>query len=93
MPKKPNGSLSINYLKLLLTIKKLLIFTYQRLQSKLSYQPIGFDLLPKEFLFSDLETLYSSILNRTIDRRNFRKKILSFDILEETQNISKNNTG
>jgi 8-oxo-dGTP diphosphatase len=73
--------------------QKIVDFAYQRLQSKLSYQPIGFDLLPKEFLFSDLETLYSSILNRTIDRRNFRKKILSFGILEETKNISKNNTG
>ena len=57
---------------------------YSRLQSKLTYQPIGFDLLPKEFLFSDLENLYCTILGKEIDRRNFRKKILSFDILEET---------
>ena len=60
----------------------------QRLKSKLSYQPIGFDLLPKEFLFSELENLYCSILEKPIDRRNFRKKILSFDILEETEIFS-----
>lgn len=65
----------------------------QRLQNKLSYQPIGFDLLPKEFQFSDLENLYSSILEKEIDRRNFRKKLLSFGILEETDKFSQKKTG
>ncbi|WP_129020901.1 NUDIX hydrolase [Edaphocola flava] len=55
-----------------------------RLQSKLKYQPIGFDLLPEQFLFSDLEQLYATILNQDIDRRNFRKKILSLGVVEET---------
>lgn len=64
-----------------------------RLQSKLTYQPIGFDLLPKEFLFSELENLYCTILNKEIDRRNFRKKILSFDIIEETEKFGNNIKG
>jgi 8-oxo-dGTP diphosphatase len=65
---------------------KTIIETAQkRLQSKLTYQPVGFDLLPKEFLFSELENLYCTILNKEIDRRNFRKKILSFEIVEETE--------
>ena len=55
----------------------------ERLQNKLTYEPIGFDLLENKFLFSDLEKLYMTILEKQIDRRNFRKKILSFDILEE----------
>ena len=65
----------------------------ERLKSKLSYQPIGFDLLPKKFLFSDLENLYTLILNKEIDRRNFRKKIMSFEILEETQVFSDKKNG
>ncbi|RZJ71262.1 NUDIX domain-containing protein [Flavobacterium sp.] len=56
----------------------------ERLRAKLAYQPIGFDLLPKKFPFSDLENLYASILEKEIDRRNFRKKILSFGLLHET---------
>jgi len=60
---------------------------FKRLQNKLSYQPIGFDLLGVEFPFSDLEQLYMTILQRKIDRRNFRKKILSFGFLEETGNV------
>ncbi|WP_172406539.1 NUDIX domain-containing protein [Pedobacter sp. AJM] len=62
---------------------------HQRLKSKLTYQPIGFDLLDQEFLFSDLENLYCSILERSIERRNFRKKILSFGIVKETGKVVK----
>jgi 8-oxo-dGTP diphosphatase len=62
---------------------------HQRLKSKLTYQPIGFDLLDQQFLFSDLENLYCSILERDIDRRNFRKKILSFGIVKETGKVVK----
>ena len=65
---------------------------HKRLKGKLTYQPIGFDLLDQEFLFSDLENLYCSILEQDIDRRNFRKKILSFGIIKETNKIVKTST-
>ncbi|GAA3759753.1 NUDIX domain-containing protein [Flavobacterium ginsengiterrae] len=65
----------------------------ERLKAKLTYEPIGFDLLPKEFLFSELENLYCTILEKEIERRNFRKKILSFGIVEETENYSPIKTG
>lgn len=74
--------------KLAFDHNKIVDLAYQRLQNKLTYQPIGFDLLPTEFLFSDLENLYTTILNKSIDRRNFRKKILSFDVLIETDKFS-----
>lgn len=65
----------------------------QRLQAKLTYEPIGFDLLPSTFLFSDLEALYTCILKKEIDRRNFRKKIMGFGILEETELFSQQKAG
>ena len=65
----------------------------ERLKAKLTYEPIGFDLLPEAFLFSELENLYCTILEKEIDRRNFRKKILSFEIIEETNNFSPLKTG
>jgi 8-oxo-dGTP diphosphatase len=81
---------SINDLPKLAFDHQAIIDTAQkRLQSKLTYQPIGFDLLPKEFLFSELENLYCTILEKVIDRRNFRKKILSFGIVEETEKFGK----
>lgn len=56
----------------------------ERLSAKLHYQPVGFDLLPKEFLFADLENLYMTVFQRELDRRNFRKKILNLGFVEET---------
>lgn len=53
----------------------------ERLRGKIRYQPIGFELLPKRFSLTQLQTLYEAILGRTIDKRNFRKKLLAFDFL------------
>lgn len=64
-----------------------------RLKAKINYQPIGFELLDNEFPFSDLENLYQTILNKKIDRRNFRKKIMSFEILKETKKMYKSGSG
>jgi 8-oxo-dGTP diphosphatase len=55
----------------------------QRLRGKLTYEPIGFELIDKEFPFSDLEKLYQTLLNRDLDRRNFKRKILAYGFLEE----------
>lgn len=69
---------------------KILQFAITRLRAKITYEPIGFELLDEKFPFSDLENLYTTLLGRPIDRRNFRKKILSLDILDELdEKISK----
>ena len=59
-----------------------------RLRRNIKYQPIGFELLPKKFTLTELQNLYESILEKELDKRNFRKKILSMNILKllsETQ--------
>ena len=47
-------------------------------------QPLGFELLPKLFTLPQLQTLYESIYNNKFDSRNFRKKILTLNVLEKT---------
>jgi 8-oxo-dGTP diphosphatase len=74
----------VSKIDLLFDHTEILSKALDRLRAKLTYAPIGFDLLPKEFLFSELEQLYVTILGRPIDRRNFRKKIMSFELLQET---------
>lgn len=59
----------------------------KRLRGKVRYQPIGFELLPERFSLSQLQHLYEAILERTLDKRNFRKKILGMDLLVETDEI------
>jgi 8-oxo-dGTP diphosphatase len=59
-----------------------------RLQAKVRYQPIGFELLPEKFTLSQLQHLYEAVLEGKLDKRNFRKKVLGFGLLlplKETQ--------
>ncbi|MFN3405309.1 MAG: NUDIX hydrolase [Cytophagaceae bacterium] len=69
--------------KLAFDHKKILQTAMDRLRGKMTYEPIGFELLPNKFPFSDLEQLYMIILDREIDRRNFKKKIMSLGIVDE----------
>lgn len=57
---------------------------HDRLKNKILYQPVGFELLEEKFPFSELEKLYMAVLDRSIDRRNFKKKVVKFGFLEET---------
>ncbi|EKF54907.1 NUDIX family hydrolase [Galbibacter marinus] len=51
------------------------------LRRKAKHQPIGFELLPEKFTIPQLQSLYEAIFQRKLDPGNFRKKILSFKIL------------
>ena len=53
------------------------------LQSQIKIKPIGFELLPEKFTLVQLQDLYEAIYQRKVDKRNFRKKILSMEILEK----------
>ncbi|WP_423149307.1 NUDIX hydrolase [Rubrolithibacter danxiaensis] len=53
----------------------------EALRIQLNYQPIGLNLLPREFTMSELQKMYEVILNKKLDRRNFQRRMLSFDIL------------
>ncbi len=58
-----------------------------RLKTKVRYEPIGFELLPAKFTLSQLQHLYEAVLGTALDKRNFRKKVLSYGLLialEET---------
>ena len=61
---------------------------YQRLEAKVHYQPIGFELLPKKFTLTQLQSLYETILGLKLDKRNFRKKILQMDLLVPLKDFS-----
>lgn len=60
-----------------------------RLKGKVRYQPIGFELLPRKFTLSELQRMYEIILQATLDKRNFRKKILSMDLLIKLDEVQK----
>jgi 8-oxo-dGTP diphosphatase len=53
------------------------------LKNQVKIRPVGFELLPEKFTLVQLQDLYEAIYQRTVDKRNFRKKILSMGILEK----------
>lgn len=59
-------------------------YALTRLRYKLEYTMVGFELLPDTFTLSELQHAYELILGETLDKRNFRRKVLSAEILEYT---------
>ena len=69
---------------------QILLVAIARLRSKIRYEPIGFELLPQNFSLSQLQRLYETVLDRPLDKRNFRKKILGMDLLIDTGKVEHN---
>lgn len=76
---------SLKNKKLAFDHNEILEYGITRLQNKVKYEPIGFELLPKQFTMSELFDLYKAILGDELDRRNFIKKINSFELLKKTK--------
>lgn len=68
---------------------KIIKYAIQRLRWKVEYTNVVYSLLPGEFTFGQLQATYEAILGRPLDKRNFRKKILSLNILKHTGKIRK----
>jgi 8-oxo-dGTP diphosphatase len=63
---------------------------HRRLVSKLDYSTIAFGFMPKTFTLSELQCVYETLLHQPLDKRNFRKRMLSLDLIEETGRMRRN---
>ncbi len=64
--------------------KAILDYALRRLRYKLEYTAVGFELLPDEFTLAELQAAYEIILGDPLDKRNFRRRILEANVIEET---------
>ncbi|MCK3683289.1 NUDIX hydrolase [Maribellus sp. YY47] len=64
--------------------KDIISHALKTLREEAKYHPVGFHLLPDKFTLNELQTLYEVILGKTLDTRNFRKKILNMNLLMDT---------
>lgn len=69
--------------------KDMISKAHEILKRKVSREPIGFNLLPSLFTLSQLQTLHEAVLGRSIDKRNFRKKVKDMPFIEKTNQIDK----
>jgi len=65
--------------------EKIVAMALKRLRAKVGYEPIGLHWLPKEFSLSELRQIYEVILGRSLDRRNFYKKLKGTGLLIPTR--------
>jgi len=61
----------------------------RRLRRRCRTQPVGFELLPEKFTLPQLMKLYEAIFQQEFDKRNFRKKMLSFGLLRKLEEKEK----
>lgn len=59
-------------------------YAAERLRNKLEYTTIAFQLLPERFTLTELQRVYEIVLGHPLDKRNFRKKMLSLGLVRET---------
>lgn len=69
--------------------KKIIEYSLQRTRERLEYFPITYKLLQDKFTLTELQKTYELILNKQLDKRNFRKKILAGSMLVETDEFTK----
>lgn len=65
--------------------RSILDYSLDRLRNKLEYTTVGFQLLPARFSLSELQEVYEAILDKKLDKRNFRRKIALLKILRPTR--------
>ncbi|GAB4416940.1 MAG: hypothetical protein OHK0039_26710 [Bacteroidia bacterium] len=69
---------------LMLDHAQILATAYETLRQHLYYQPIGLNLLPRQFIMPELQSLYETVLDRQLDRRNFQRRMLGYGIVVPT---------
>ncbi len=69
--------------------EKIIALAIDRIKNKIEYTNIAFQLLPEKFTLAELQEVYETILEKDIDKRNFRKKIAELDMIEELNEFKK----
>src|SRR5215216_3255267 len=64
--------------------REILDYAVRRLQSKLGYSSLGFELLAEEFTLPELQHVYETVLGVALNRGNFRRKVLEAGVVEDT---------
>lgn len=69
--------------------QKIIAYARERLAAKLTYTNAVYGLLQPKFTLTELQKSYEAVFGRELDKRNFRKKFLSLNLIKETNEISK----
>ena len=69
--------------------EQIIEYAQERLRNKLEYTNVVYSLLPQQFTLTQMQRVYEAILGEQLDKRNFRKRVVSLGIVRETGQMSK----
>ncbi len=69
--------------------ERVIAYAEERLRNKLEYTNVVYSLLPASFTMTEMQRVYEAILGERMDKRNFRRRVESLDIIRETGRVSK----
>lgn len=72
---------------LMMDHRQILDKALETLRSQLVFQPVGYNLLPEKFTMPELQKVYETILGKELDRRNFQRKMLAYNILSKLDEV------
>ncbi len=72
---------------LMMDHRQILDKALETLRLQLVFQPVGYNLLPDKFTMPELQKLYETILGKELDRRNFQRKILAYNIISKLDEV------
>ncbi|NJB72085.1 ADP-ribose pyrophosphatase YjhB (NUDIX family) [Saonia flava] len=75
--------------KLLFDHNEMLSYALRNMRINLYHIPIGYNLLPNKFTLPEIQSLYETILDKKLDRRNFSKKLLKLELIKDTKEVKK----
>ena len=68
----------------------IITLAHTRLVAKLKYSTLGFQFMPDRFTLSEMQRVYETLFNEPLDKRNFRKWVLSLERIEATDQMRRN---
>ncbi len=74
---------------LLFDHKDMVTKALEHLRINLYHKPIGYTLLEKKFTLPEIQSLYETILDKKVDRRNFQKKLMNLGLIKDTNEVRK----
>ena len=64
--------------------ERIVAVAQERLRNKLDYTNVAYSLLPSEFTLTELQRVYEAILGETMDKRNFRRRVVGLGVVQES---------
>ena len=69
--------------------ERILAYAQERLRNKLEYTNVAYSILPMRFTLTRMQRVYEAILGETLDKRNFRRRVVGLGIVRETGQTEK----